>query len=143
MISNKLFFFLQRLLDSSFSECSKQHFRIQICICSSISFFSSTIFFSFSLLFQQPQTIAFFPGSRTTLYSGKHSFLSLRTQQPHSIFAITVTYKYFCLCRPYRSGTTNLTYKIQYCYSYRLMTTHNGHSRSISFRSSCDFLNYI
>ena len=25
--------------------------------------------------------------------------------------------------------------------SYRLMITHNGHSRTISFRSSCDYLN--
>ena len=87
--------------------------------------------------FRQRQTIAFFPGLSTTLYSGKHSLLSLRTQQAHYI------YIFFLECHSYRSETVNSPFKIQYRYSCRLMITHNGHSRPISFRFFCNFLDTL
>ena len=59
-----------------------------------------------------------------------HSFLS--------IFFLTVICNIFLVCHSYRSGTVNFPCKIQYCCFYRLRTTHNGHGRSINFRSSCD-----
>ena len=51
------------------------------------------------------------------------------------------SFYYYCyiyislFCHPYRSGAVNFSFKIQYCYSYRLTT--------ISFRSSCNFLNKV
>ena len=77
--------------------------------------------------------------------AGKHSLLSLRTQQAHSIFffAITDINILFLECHSYRSGTVDSPYKTQYYYSCRRMTTHNGHSRSISFRFSCNFLDTL
>ena len=104
----------------------------------------STIFLT---SFRQRQTIAFLHGLSTPFYSGKHSLLSLRTQQAHSIymfFAITGIHTYIFLeCHPYRPGTVNSPLQIQYHYSCRLMTTHNGHSRSISYRFSCNFLDTL
>ena len=97
-----------------------------------IYLFFSTIFLT---SFRQRQTIASFHWLSTTLYSGKHSLLSLRTQQAHSIFFslllfwyiyIYIIYIYiyilFLECHSYRSGTVNSPYKTQYYYSCRHIT---------------------
>ena len=55
-------------------------------LCYSLFYFIFPFSTIFVTSFRQRQTNEFFPGLSTTLYSGKHSLLSLRTQQAHSIF---------------------------------------------------------
>ena len=103
LISNKYFFY---------SDSLTTHFRNAQSSTSQHKFVFVPLFFSpFFSPFRQPQTIAFFPGLLTTLYSGKHSFLSLRTQQAHSIFATTATYIFLSVSpislRNYKSHIQN------------------------------------
>ena len=107
-----------------------------------IIFSLSPLFFLTS--FRQRQTIAFLHGLSTLFYSGKHSLLSLRTQQAHSIsIYIFCYYWYIIYISPISLRNCQFPLQIQYRYSCRLMTTHNGHSRSISYRFSCNFLDTL
>ena len=99
-----------------------------MCVPFIIFFFLFSIFlFHFFPSSRQPQTFAFFPGPRNTL-------LLAPSNPARSIyfFALTVIYIFLWF-------VTHIDKEPSI--SYRLMITHNGHSRTISFRSSCDYLN--
>ena len=116
---------------SNFREL-KQHFPVQICVCTFIFFLLYYFFFSF------PTASNNRPWRRSTpeitpSWALEHSKLIL--------FSLLLLYIFVFVYHPYPSGTVNFPNKIKFIIPP--WCRHNGNSRSISFRSSYDFLNKI
>ena len=126
----------------------KQHFPVQICVCTSV-----TIFFSLSPLFFLLLSDSV-KQSRSPLDSRRRStpentpyWVSEPNMLTLCIYILCyywyIYYTYSFLSVTHIAQELSIPPRTQYRYSCRLMITHNGHSRSISLRFSCNFLDTL